>query len=626
MSDIKIAVTTPGAISGVAVSNSNTVATTVGNGGSVAVTLGTVGPSSPTVVSGTLQIGKVTTLTAGSSATVVNSGSAYAAVLDIGLPAGKDGATGSAGATGPAGPAGATGATGAAGATGSTGPAGKDGVTPSFSVSSVTTGDPGTSAAVTATTTNSGANVALAFTIPRGATGAAGSGGGSSVSLSDATPQPAGTASAGTSSSAARGDHVHAIPTISYANLTNVPLAFAPSAHVHGIGDVTGLQTALNGKQASGSYATLTSGLVQSSVLPLATTSAAGAIIVGTGLSISSGVLSATGGGITANDTVDGGDYAGIVGTTAGAPTGVAGTANSTSVALSWTAPTSNGGTSIIDYTVQYSTDSGTSWTTFAHSASTSTSATVTNLTRGTAYLFRVAAVNALGNGTFSSASASITPAITAPGQVTNLVATSGVDVISLSWNAPTDNGGDAASYIVQSSTDGGTTWNTAKTVSGTSTTLTGYDSGTEFIFRVAATNSAGTGSYSSASSSVTYRTQLYIILGSNANGFATVGSYGNIANVAGTVARLQSGQSQQFRSFSGTLTTQVAGTLSIQMTVSGAQNYGGVDLPTPLYGNGEGSYNAYVSVTAGQSFAIYGNVFANTQSNSSITILATIS
>jgi hypothetical protein len=55
---------------------------------------------------------------------------------------------------------------------------------------------------------------------------------------------------------------------VSYADLTNVPSTFAPTAHQHAIGDVTGLQTALDGKQASGSYATLVGGVVPASQLP----------------------------------------------------------------------------------------------------------------------------------------------------------------------------------------------------------------------------------------------------------------------------------------------------------------------------------------------------------------------
>lgn len=88
------------------------------------------------------------------------------------------------------------------------------------------------------------------------------------INLSDETPQPLGTASAGTALAAARADHVHVVPTIAYGSLTGIPSTFAPSAHQHAVGDVTGLQTALDGKQAAGAYATLVNGQVPSAQLP----------------------------------------------------------------------------------------------------------------------------------------------------------------------------------------------------------------------------------------------------------------------------------------------------------------------------------------------------------------------
>lgn len=42
--------------------------------------------------------------------------------------------------------------------------------------------------------------------------------------------------------------------TWAWAALTGVPATFTPSAHDHAIADVTGLQTALDGKQATGAY------------------------------------------------------------------------------------------------------------------------------------------------------------------------------------------------------------------------------------------------------------------------------------------------------------------------------------------------------------------------------------
>jgi hypothetical protein len=92
------------------------------------------------------------------------------------------------------------------------------------------------------------------------------------------------------------------------------------------------------------------------------------------------------------------------------APTNVTATAGSAQASLTWTAPSSNGGATITDYVVQYSSNSGSTWTTVNRVASTTTSATVTGLTNGTSYIFRVAAVNSAGTGSYSANSESVTP------------------------------------------------------------------------------------------------------------------------------------------------------------------------------------------------------------------------
>jgi hypothetical protein len=93
------------------------------------------------------------------------------------------------------------------------------------------------------------------------------------------------------------------------------------------------------------------------------------------------------------------------------APTGVTGTVGSSQVALSWSAPTVAAQTPITDYIIQYSSNSGSSWSTFADGTSTATSGTVTGLTNGTGYIFKVAAVNIIGTGNYSSSSSTLTPA-----------------------------------------------------------------------------------------------------------------------------------------------------------------------------------------------------------------------
>ena len=109
-----------------------------------------------------------------------------------------------------------------------------------------------------------------------------------------------------------------------------------------------------------------------------------------------------------------------------GAPTLNTATPGNTQVALAWTAPASNGGSALTDYTIQWRTTAGPgSWTTFSHGASTATSINVTGLTNGTGYDFQVAAVNIIGTGSYSG-SLSATPAaggaFTDPTSLPNLV------------------------------------------------------------------------------------------------------------------------------------------------------------------------------------------------------------
>jgi len=187
-----------------------------------------------------------------------------------------------------------------------------------------------------------------------------------------------------------------------------------------------------------------------------------------------------------------------------GAPTSVVGTTGDAQVSVVWSAPSSNGGASITDYVIQYSSDSGSTWFTFADGTSSTTTATVTGLTNGSSYLFKVAAVNSAGTGTYSSASSSVL--VGTPGAPTSVVGTTGDAQVSLVWSAPSSNGGASITdYVVQFSSNSGTSWSTFAdgTSTATTATVTGLTNGSSYVFKVAAVNSAGTGAYSSSSSSV---------------------------------------------------------------------------------------------------------------------------
>ena len=107
--------------------------------------------------SATVTIGTVTTGNAGSSATVTNSGTTTASILNFTIPRGDTGNTGSQGIQGVA------------------GNDGSDGAAATVSVGSTTTGNAGTNASVTNSGTSNAAT--LNFTIPRGDTGATGAAG-----------------------------------------------------------------------------------------------------------------------------------------------------------------------------------------------------------------------------------------------------------------------------------------------------------------------------------------------------------------------------------------------------------------------------------------------------------------
>ncbi|WP_285689328.1 fibronectin type III domain-containing protein [Actinoplanes sp. NBRC 103695] len=177
--------------------------------------------------------------------------------------------------------------------------------------------------------------------------------------------------------------------------------------------------------------------------------------------------------------------------TVPGAPTGVSATRGNASASVSFTAPSSDGGTAITSYTVS-SAPGGLSAT------CASSPCTVTGLANGTAYTFTVRATNPVGSSAASAASSPVTPATVAaaPASVT---VTGGDSSASLSFTAPGNTGGEAITGY-EYSTDG-STWHSL-TVSGTApvtATITGLTNGISYPVRVRALNAVGPGTASAA-------------------------------------------------------------------------------------------------------------------------------
>jgi sugar lactone lactonase YvrE len=159
-------------------------------------------------------------------------------------------------------------------------------------------------------------------------------------------------------------------------------------------------------------------------------------------------------------------------------------TAAANRATVTWLAPTSDGDSSITSYTVTSEPGGFTATT----ADGLTLTADVTGLTNGVAYIFRVAATNAVGTSSASLASAAVIPYIV-PDAPTPGTATPSNASCALSWSAPADNGGSAITgYRI-----------TANPVitpiilgNVTSTNITGLTNGIEYTFSVQASNARG--------------------------------------------------------------------------------------------------------------------------------------
>jgi hypothetical protein len=173
-------------------------------------------------------------------------------------------------------------------------------------------------------------------------------------------------------------------------------------------------------------------------------------------------------------------------------------------ITVSWTGATGNG-SAITDYVIRYRANGSNVWRTASDGTGVNSEHVVTGLVNGTAYDFEVAAVNAIGTGTYSqTVQASPRGAPNAPTILTVVTTTTTADV---AWVDPANNGGAAiTNYVVQYKERAAAAWTiyVGNEFTGSSVVIRSLTPFTAYSFRVAAANDAGTGAYSSASAATT--------------------------------------------------------------------------------------------------------------------------
>ena len=247
-------------------------------------------------------------------------------------------------------------------------------------------------------------------------------------------------------------------------------------------------------------------------------------VVVGSGSVVfGSGFITSTGG-----TTLAAPGHAGIYGITYGSGTTIAfadmgggasapvaapgqiagltlGTVTSSTLAFTWTAPTTGGAATY--YQVQYRTPVGSgAWTSVSINPST-TSVTISGLSASTQYDVQVAANNSGGVASSyvvygQSPAATTASAGSAPGVPSGLTTGSVTSAsVALTWTAPST-GGAPTGYMVEYSTDSGSTWSAPVSFGNvTSGTVSGLTASTSYAFRIAAFNVSGSSAYAPTSS-----------------------------------------------------------------------------------------------------------------------------
>ena len=182
---------------------------------------------------------------------------------------------------------------------------------------------------------------------------------------------------------------------------------------------------------------------------------------------------------------------------------------------ISWT-QSSDGGKKIVNYIIEFSANSGSTWTIVStnqilRGMSNQTSCTVIGFSPSVNYSFRVSAQNAIGISNPSEASVSMTSNQNVPECPKDVSQTrtfgESTSDIALSWTEPAKNGSSAVSgYIIEESENDGMSWvnyNTSSNlINNTYETIYGLSNNIDYLYRVYAINDSGQSTYAFVRSS----------------------------------------------------------------------------------------------------------------------------
>jgi Fibronectin type III domain len=176
------------------------------------------------------------------------------------------------------------------------------------------------------------------------------------------------------------------------------------------------------------------------------------------------------------------------------APTGLTATGGNGIATLSWSSPSSDGGSPVDFYVIEGGT-SPSGGGIVEKVGGAGHTATISGLANGTTYYFRVHAQNAYGDG--ASVTVPVTPQgpESAPGPPTGLKTSYGGGFIALSWSPPTSTGGSPVTgYHVYLGYSRSLVGARVFTTSGTSFRATDVENGSRYYIQVAALNAIGEG------------------------------------------------------------------------------------------------------------------------------------